>query len=225
MKKIVNVALVPQILLALIIFSQPVHAQMKVLMDTKEITIGAGQPNCITWPGGETNYIWETNAQFNWLSPYNYKDGMVYLYIEVISNPPEKYPCIWPIWGTKEPEYVHRWWNFKETSFLLKNCGVYTRTLGRPGGLTHSDDVEWKGHKVSLDNEWETGLGENLAICIQFRGPHTTTDEPCGGPQILWSNEDVFPMKVRMVMVVVAKGYEFMGWDNYIGETDNSSEN
>ena len=204
-----------------------IQAQEKILMDTKVITLENGNPNCILWPGGETNFIYKTNADFNWVTPYNYKDGIVYLYIKVLENNHTKYPCIWPIWGTRKPEHVHRWWDFDEgndfnkngASFMLKGPGVYGKILGRPSELTGNDAKEWKGHTISLDSVWTTGLGNDMWIDIQFRGPHSECKEPCGGAQISWKDTSVFPIKVRMAQVVVAKGYKFSGWDNILGDS------
>jgi len=171
----------------------------KLLIDTGEITLPDSINHRKGWPGApeEYHHYWDLPA-FNWCSPVNYAEGTLEPYFELIDQPGDKT------------------WTFH--LMLDETNGEHTKYNGHHWGISFNPS----GPKVYTLSKPMTSLRdatnlipEGLANPKLLRLLLANQSGP--GENIPFSNKDFYPMKVRVIWVVVAKGSTFSGWDNYIG--------
>lgn len=182
--------------------SKPTETE-KLLIDTKVVSLPNDPHHRDGWIGSpeEYHFYWDLPT-FNWVSPVNYAEGTLETYFEIVEQPTNKSFCAQIILdetvdGENTILYGHHWGTYFETS----GPKVYTTSRAMTSLYDTTNLIPDKLANPQL---------LRLLLANQY-GDHT-------GPfkAIPFSDKDIYPMKVRIIWVVVAKGYEFSGWDNYV---------
>ncbi len=144
----------------------------------------------------------------NWMDPFNYYDGTFhfrYIIMEYPSAEPFKLSVC--IWSDVKRSSMGKWESWKETcspQLLISGRGVYT---------TSSTPVTWWQIDKEVPVDF-TRVRDFLKLGIVYWCANSKNlsdwvpeDEGC------WPQRNLFlPMKMRVTIVAVAKGYEFSGW-------------
>ncbi len=177
----------------------------KLLIDTKVVSLPDDPHHRPGWEGSpeEYHFYWDLPT-FNWCSPINFAEGTLETYFELIDQPSTKSWCAQIILdetkdGKNTLHYGHHW----NTYFETNGPGVYTKSIK----MTSLYDTT---------NLIPEGLANpkllRLLLANQY-GDHNGPFE-----HIPFSDGDYYPMKLRIIWVVVAKDSTFSGWDNYINK-------
>ncbi|GAG50922.1 unnamed protein product, partial [marine sediment metagenome] len=185
-----------------------VQAVEKLLVDTKVVQL-PHYPNNIPGEGG-WHHGWIL-PHFNWVSPINYLDGTLHEYVEIIERPSTKQYSMQLI--------------LDETRNTAP-CGDDPKSL-RTVGMGHHH-----GMGIDITNKGIYTKSRPLKELWDVNDLFTTgrmSDPPCmrllnanqytPGENIPFTDPYYFPMKVRMIWVVVSKGATFSGWANILGDS------
>lgn len=150
------------------------------------------------FPGLEESIL--PGANGNWTSPTNYAEGTLQYRVQVRSQPvPQQMKMQWCVW---------------QDNSALQNCGTVKDVPGTTGSVaTWSSTVPtmWKQDGIPID--W-TRARQAYAAVIKNNASLPVSD--LNGWN--WSGEDPsqwYPLNMRFSVVVVAKGKNFSGWQNW----------
>ena len=184
----------------LLLCQSAVTAEEKLLIDTGVVTVPSDSVSVLSY-GTDYHHILLDIEHFNWHAPVNYAEGTIHAYMEIISKPNDKLIQCYPI--LQEPGYGgDHWWTVRENAWKIVHPGVYTLILPMEKMRLYHKPT------LTLDNP------PALKILAVFKYP--------GGGKadnIPFEDSNYFPMKVRMLWVVVSKGSDFSGWDTYVKTT------
>lgn len=152
----------------------------------------------------------------NWVTPVNFRDGKLYFKILIRKVP------------TEIPNMVVKW-------NIWQDGGAENSTARYKCPAAAGTSVEFSSNTYIGLHEKPTPL--DFSIPRKMYGIHFALNER-GGPEmkgpalIKWHKwgrgkyamEDIFPMDVKIMVVAVAKGAEFSGWQNYWKETQTAAE-
>lgn len=151
----------------------------------------------------------------NWASPYDYYNGQIYTRYEIISEATDETSYVqFGIWqdhvGTPPPDCEVSW---------TEQMAEPMRMDG-PGSVQYnnSSPTTWWAICERLDFSrvdkfWRLGI-----ILWENTRSYIIADDNWGGTDELWQRRDTwFPMEVYCIVVAVAEGETFSGWENYIG--------
>lgn len=171
----------------------------KLLIDTKVVSLPDEPHHRPGWEGApeEYHFYWDLPT-FNWVSPVNYANGTLETYFELIEQPGNKSWIAHTILdetkdGINTQFYGHHW-------------GAYFETSG-PKVYTTSVPMDSLNDETNLIPE---GLSNPKLLRLLLANQYY--DQKF----VPFSDSAIYPMKVRIIWVVVAKGSTFSGWDNYI---------
>lgn len=141
----------------------------------------------------------------NWIVPFNYHDGAFYVRFKILDYP-SKEPfnlsmCIWS-------DVKGSWETWSETCFTalpISGRGVFTT-------VTEPPSKWWQLHPEKPVDFNRVRDFKRLGIvywCANYKNLSDWVPEDGG----CWPERNLFlPMKMRVTVVAVAKGYEFSGW-------------
>jgi hypothetical protein len=182
------------------------------------------------WYGGNSFYWWHRSYErdivdygdmspTDWLSPYNYRDGEFFLRFEVISQP------------SSENFYIQFgiWQDYGKTGGYSETVSSLAELNGGDGSLVETS--------IGTPRRWWQKRSDDP---VDFRRPEDfyrigiilwNTSPLCLPMAQGWNNDNAcsnaatvalrfFPMQARVTVVAVAEGYNFSGWENYVGKPD-----
>jgi hypothetical protein len=140
----------------------------------------------------------------NWLDPFNYYEGTFHFRYEIIDYPSNEpfilNACIW-----SDQESNELWRESCPSHFSIPGKGVFTTQT--------SPSTWWQLHTDRPVDFSRVGDFHNLGIvfwCANGKNLSDWVPEENG----CWSQRDLLlPMKMRVTIIAVAKGYEFSGWE------------
>lgn len=165
----------------------------------------------IDWPNyTDTNgfyfFYHNENMPVDWLEPYDFYNGQIYTRFEIISQASSTPVNLqFGIWQKLPPE----------TGTLYETMGPQN-TMNGPGSVVtknNSPSGWWKlnGQNIDwtqMDKVWHFGINPWKNATTQIRQENA---EAWAERYTYW-----YPMQVRAIVVAVADGYTFSGWNNYL---------
>jgi hypothetical protein len=147
----------------------------------------------------------------NWEYPNNYKSGQFYTRYEIVSQASNE-PCgiQFGIWQRRDnpPE--------GEKDYCEQMADIVP--MDGPGSIIYNNSCpeDWWGSYGGVDFEKVNDFLK-LGINIWSLDPRSViSSDSWGGDDEVWNDRDKwFPVKVWALVVAVAEGYTFSGWQNY----------
>lgn len=167
-------------------------------------------------------FVWDMLSEApnngNWVEPVNYAGGTFHLYSHVRSMPrAESVRAMFNLYQQNDIDQAKENENWTDKRSL---------TPGTP--VTWSIPVNACDYKRNLDN---TAIGRpidysrpRIRNCLRFFTPGDGWEFLRSDYGFNWSGNDpdeYFPMDIHFIVVVVAKGETFSGWDHYVSENDS----
>jgi hypothetical protein len=147
-------------------------------------------------------------ANGNWRTPVNYAEGTMYYRVEIRKQP--------------QPQNMRLQFCIWQDNFRLESCGSQKSVSGKSGTVvTWSQPVTsmWKKGGKSID--WSRPR-QRYGIAIKNSKGKPISDYNGwrwnGANPSQW-----YPLDMRFTVVVVAKGAQFSGWQNYGGNTSDNA--
>lgn len=142
------------------------------------------------------------SANGNWMTPVNFAEGTLYLRAEIISIPVNQDDmrvqfCIWQ--DSNKLENCTRTVNAPARAGTVVEWSVEVQKLWKKDGAI----IDWSRPRHRNGIAIKNGSGDPVS---DYSGWHWNGENPA----------DWYPMNARFTVVVVEKGKNFSGWDNYI---------
>ena len=165
----------------------------------------------INWPNTtDTNgfyfFYYNSTMPTNWLTPYDFYNGQVYTRYEILSQ------------ATSTPVGLQFgiWQKLPPPNGTLYESMAEERVLNGPGSvaINNSSPKDWWKYNggvdyTKMDQVWHFGINPwQTSPWQQIRQENVS----------VWNSRYTYwyPMQVRVIVVAVASGYTFSGWDNYL---------
>jgi hypothetical protein len=141
----------------------------------------------------------------NWMEPFNYYEGTFHFRYEIIDYPSEEpfllSMCIWS-------DVKGSWESWRET------CSPKLPISGRGVFTTSTTPTEW----WQIDEENPVDFARvndfhKLGIVYWCSSRKNLSDWVAEGKGCWEQANSLLPMEMRVTVVLVAKGYEFSGWE------------
>jgi len=150
----------------------------------------------------------DSSSSANWLEPFNYFEGIFHIRYEIMDYPSkESFMLSLCIWSDIKLNKKNGWETWKETcspQLAISGRGIFT-TVTTPA-------TWWSIHKDEPVDFARVKDFLRLGIvhwCANSKNlSDWSTDEKGCWPQ----HNLLLPMKMRVTVIAVAKGYEFSGW-------------
>ncbi len=147
-------------------------------------------------------------ANGNWRAPINYAEGTLYYRVEIRRQPtPQNMKLQFCIW---------------QDNFRLESCGIQKAVRGNAGTVVAwSQTVPslWKKGGKSID--WSRPR-QRYGIAIKTANGKPVSDYK----NWRWNGQNPaqwYPLDMRFTVVVVPKGAQFNGWENYGGSASDNA--
>jgi hypothetical protein len=145
----------------------------------------------------------DSGCPSNWMEPYNYYEGIFHFRYEIIDYPStEPFILNACIWSDKEPNGP--WRECCPSHFPVPGRGVFTTQT--------SPSTWWQLHKEKPVDFSRVQDFQRLGIVLWCANGKNLSDWVPEGKGCWSQRQLLLPMKMRVTIVAVAKGYEFSGW-------------
>ncbi|MBN1597527.1 MAG: T9SS type A sorting domain-containing protein [Bacteroidales bacterium] len=155
----------------------------------------------------------------NMVSPYNYRDGQIYLRYEIISQPTNSsggYTPIyfsWAVWADWAPPYWTE--SASPISVSLSGPGSVAANNSSPNSWwTKNGGVNWSN--TSTFHHYGLIAWVSMQSTQVLLSPSGYSTNPLSHEAWAIRSQHWFPMQVRITVVAVSAGSTFLGWDNYV---------
>ncbi len=135
----------------------------------------------------------------NWVSPVNYAGGMIHFRAQIFSQP--------------KPQQMRLQFCFWQNKSKLETCS-HTRRMTVGDTVTWSEPLNGMWQKNNRALNWAQPRDRNGVAIKNMRGKPVSNFAGWN-----WNGEnpdDWYPLNMRFIAVVVAKGKTFSGWQNYV---------
>ncbi len=165
-------------------------------------------------------FVYNTNkGPVNWVSPDNYRDGLVYFRYEIISQPVNKtHYFSFDIWGDYNSSTNTYTESAAPISGPLTGAGAVSTFSSKPS-TWYPNQQNGAVNFTNRTTFWRWG------ICHWFSKSPNYLLAPKGwsnSPEswAAWETNNLYlPVTVKVTIVAVSQGSTFSGWNNYIGTT------